>query len=367
MEHPAYDAFWQGQALDKLVAAAPSPVPTMWIQGLWDQEDMWGAIHCYLALKAQGQADHNYLVMGPWRHSQVNYDGYNLGPVEVGWRHRPAIPPRCAEAVLRSVPENRRAQGRHAAGLHLQHRRESLGSSEELAAGLRAGLRRAAEAAVSPGGLWLGIREPVDRGPAADSYVSDPAKPVPYVPRPVRFTDSDRWKTWLVTDQRSVADRTDVLTYQTPVLTAPVRISGAPVADLFAATSGTDCRLGGEADRCLPGRGSEPAGDGRLSTGGVDGHFPRPLSRELRAPLGHPGRQTAALSLRAADRQSRVSAGPPDHGADPVELVPALRPQSRRPTWRTSSSPKPADYVKATQSVFRSGEQASAVWLPVVQ
>ncbi len=42
IEHPAYDAFWQGQALDKLVAEHPSQVPTMWIQGLWDQEDMWG-------------------------------------------------------------------------------------------------------------------------------------------------------------------------------------------------------------------------------------------------------------------------------------------------------------------------------------
>ena len=82
IEHPAYDGFWQGQALDKLVAEHPSQVPTMWIQGLWDQEDMWGAIHCYMALKAKGQADHNYLVMGPWRHSQVNYDGYNLGPLK---------------------------------------------------------------------------------------------------------------------------------------------------------------------------------------------------------------------------------------------------------------------------------------------
>jgi putative CocE/NonD family hydrolase len=84
IEHPAYDAFWQGQALDRLVAEKPSQVPTMWIQGLWDQEDMWGAIHSYLALTKKGQADHNYLVMGPWRHSQVNYDGYNLGPFEMG-------------------------------------------------------------------------------------------------------------------------------------------------------------------------------------------------------------------------------------------------------------------------------------------
>ena len=81
MEHPAYDAFWQGQALDKLIAQHPPQVPTMWLQGLWDQEDMWGAIHCYLALKAKNQADHNYLVMGPWFHSQVNREGYNLGPL----------------------------------------------------------------------------------------------------------------------------------------------------------------------------------------------------------------------------------------------------------------------------------------------
>jgi putative CocE/NonD family hydrolase len=107
MEHPAYDAFWQGQALDKLVAEHPSQVPTMWIQGLWDQEDMWGAIHCYLALKAKGQADHNYLVMGPWRHSQVNYDGYNLGPLKWEWRHRAAVPPRRAQTFLRSIPEAR--------------------------------------------------------------------------------------------------------------------------------------------------------------------------------------------------------------------------------------------------------------------
>src|SRR5580704_4274750 len=70
MEHPNYDAFWQGQALDKLVAQHPSKVPTLWIQGLWDQEDMWGAIHCYMALKGQAQAGENHLVMGPWRHSQ---------------------------------------------------------------------------------------------------------------------------------------------------------------------------------------------------------------------------------------------------------------------------------------------------------
>ncbi len=82
-EHPAYDAFWQEQALDKTMAAQPLKVPTMWIQGLWDQEDMWGAIHCYLAVEPKDtRNDMNFLVMGPWRHSGVNYDGSTLGPLK---------------------------------------------------------------------------------------------------------------------------------------------------------------------------------------------------------------------------------------------------------------------------------------------
>ena len=60
-QHPAYDGFWQGQALDKLLAANPSNVPTLWEQGLWDQEDMYGAIHSWEALKKAGQAGNNFL------------------------------------------------------------------------------------------------------------------------------------------------------------------------------------------------------------------------------------------------------------------------------------------------------------------
>src|SRR5262249_8092311 len=78
------------------------------------------------------------------------------------------------------------------------------------------------------------------RSTAYDEYISDPAKPVPYVPRPVRFADSETWRRWLVMDQRAVADRTDVLSYVTPPLTESLRISGAPVVNLVASTSGTD-------------------------------------------------------------------------------------------------------------------------------
>src|SRR5262249_15937677 len=57
---------------------------------------------------------------------------------------------------------------------------------------------------------------------------------------PTRFADGDAWRRWLVTDQRFVADRQDVLSYVTPALTEPVRIAGAPVVHLVASTSGTD-------------------------------------------------------------------------------------------------------------------------------
>ncbi len=82
-EHPAYDAFWQGQALDAVMAKTPLSVPVLWEQGLWDQEDMWGAIHSYEVLEPKDtNNDKNFLVMGPWRHSQANYDGSSLGVLQ---------------------------------------------------------------------------------------------------------------------------------------------------------------------------------------------------------------------------------------------------------------------------------------------
>ena len=84
VEHPAYDAFWKDQALDKTMAAQPLSVPTMWIQGIWDQEDMWGAIHSFLAVEPKDTTNAmNFLVMGPWRHSGINCDGTTLGPLKL--------------------------------------------------------------------------------------------------------------------------------------------------------------------------------------------------------------------------------------------------------------------------------------------
>jgi len=76
-----------------------------------------------------------------------------------------------------------------------------------------------------------------------DSYVSDPFHPVPYRTRPVEQTygPGSRWYTWLVEDQRFVHNRTDVLTFETPVLEGDITCTGNVFARLFASTTGSDC------------------------------------------------------------------------------------------------------------------------------
>jgi hypothetical protein len=244
-EHPAYDAFWQLQALDKTMAAQPLKVPTMWIQGLWDQEDMWGGIHCYLADEPKDSGnDMNFLVMGPWRHSGVNYDGSSLGPLK--WNGDTALQFR--RDVLKPFFDQYLKDGSSKADTPPVFIYNTGENHWDRLKSWPLACERGCPAKSTPlylqAGFGLSFAAPSGRNltaPASyDEYVSDPAKPVPYSPRPVRFADSDAWRKWLVADQRAVADRSDVLTYVTPPLTEPLRISGAPVVNLVASTSGTD-------------------------------------------------------------------------------------------------------------------------------
>jgi putative CocE/NonD family hydrolase len=90
-------------------------------------------------------------------------------------------------------------------------------------------------------GMTLGFEAASGAAQTAD-YVSDPAHPIPYVPRPSRASsyEDDHWKAWLTTDQRNVSSRPDVLTFTGPILRAPVTVAGAPTVHLSASTSGTD-------------------------------------------------------------------------------------------------------------------------------
>ena len=236
--HPAYDAFWQGQALDKLVVRHPSHVPTMWEQGLWDQEDMWGAIHSWTALTKAGYGDNNYLVMGPWRHSGANYDGSSLGALKFAgdtateWR-REVLKPFFDQYLKDGAPKADTPRAFiYDTGLNRWNRLSTWPDACET------GCAQPLKPLYLETSFGLGFEPP--SGEAADAYVSDPAKPVPYLPPPVSFADGDRWHSWLVSDQRPAAARPDVLVYETAALDKPVRIAGAPIADIWAATTGTD-------------------------------------------------------------------------------------------------------------------------------
>jgi len=365
LEHPAYDEFWQGQALDKLVAERPSQVPTMWIQGLWDQEDMWGAIHCYMALKAKGQADHNFLVMGPWRHSQVNYDGYNLGPLK--WDgdtalqfRRDVLKPFFDQYLKADAPKaDTPPVFIYNTGENHWDRFKNwpLACDQGCPAPMKPLYLEAKNA--------LGFDKPAGGQDASDSFVSDPAKPVPYLPRPVRFADGDRWRTWLVSDQRAVENRTDVLAYEGPVLTAPVRISGPPVADLFAATTGTDADWVVKLIDVFPDEvPSQPEMGGYELAVSMDifrGRYRQSFEHPTAIPAGQPRQYRFALPttnhvfLPGHRIMVQIqSTWFPLYDRNPQTFVPNI------------FFAKPADYVKATETVFRSAEHSSAILLPVV-
>ena len=357
--HPAYDAFWQGQALDKLlVAANPSSVPTMWLQGLFDQEDMYGAITTWTALKAKGLAGNNHLVMGPWRHSQVNYDAYNLGPLK--WNGDTALEFR--RDVLKPFFDQYLKDGApvvetppvfiYNTGENHWDRLKSWPLAEPTTPLYLAGNH------------GLSFAKPAGAG--SDSYVSDPAKPVPYLPRPISFGDGDRWKQWLVTDQRFADGRPDVLTYVTEPLTAPVRISGAPVADLYAATTGTDAdwvvKLIDVYPDTVP---SEPSFGGYQLAVSLDifrGRYRDSFEKPSAIPAGKIQRYKFTLPTTNHVFQ-------PGHRIM-VQIQSSLFPlYDRNPQTYVPNIffAKAGDYKAATQTVSRSAAAASAVWLPVVK
>ena len=359
--HPAYDGFWQGQALDKLIAANPSNVPTMWEQGLFDQEDMYGAITTWEALKAKGKAGNNFLVMGPWRHSQANYDGSSLGDFKwngdtaTEWREdylfpffdqylrdgRPAFTP--PQALIYNTGANRwdkLAQW-------------PLACEAGCAAPLKPIYLQADGA--------LGFEKGAS---GEDSYVSDPAKPVPHLPRPVNFGDG-RWGAWLVSDQRSVDGRTDVMTYQTPPLTQPVRVSGAPFAEIFARTTGTDGDFVVKVIDVYPDDyPNEPK----------KGGYQLAISQDIfRGRYRDSFEKPSAIPANKVQRY-RFRLPTVNHVFQPGHRMMVQVQSSQFPLYDRNPQTyvpniflaKKEDYRKATVTLERGGAQASAVWLPVV-
>jgi len=233
IEHPAYDAFWQEQALDKQLAKRPLKVPTLWVGSLYDQEDIYGAVHAYKAVEPKDTAnDMNFLALGAWRHSGVNYEQRQLGPVKMPGDtatefRRNVMKPFLDQHLKTGAPRADIAPVTIFETGTLEWKRYDRWPQADRLTPL-----------YLQAGFNLGFEPPKARG--YDEYVSDPAKPVPFVPQPFRSDNPDQWRYWLASDQRHAASRPDVLVYVSEPLTAPVRIAGEPVVNLFASTSGAD-------------------------------------------------------------------------------------------------------------------------------
>ncbi|SFG31672.1 hypothetical protein SAMN05518801_11616 [Novosphingobium sp. CF614] len=355
-EHPAYDAWWQGQAVDKLLGARKLTVPTMLVVGQWDQEDSYGAPAVYRALEPQdANNDMVSLVIGPWRHSQVNYEARALGPLEwegdtglqfrTGWMkpfldcHLKTDPPKCDTPPVLT----------YASGANRWEVSRKWPDGEYTPLYLA-------------GNFGLSWDKPAA---GSDSYVSDPAKPVPMLPRPIHL-EGEEWKTWLVRDQRFVDGRPDVLSYSTGVLDKAVHIKGAPRVELHAATTGQDSDFVVKLIDVYPEENSADPDKAGYELGiGIEifrGRYVHGFSTP--APL-EPGKDYAfKWSLPDVDHVFL-----PGHRIM-VQVQSSLFPlYDRNPqSWVPSiMEAKPGDYVKATETVRRGGDAASAVWLPVAK
>ena len=368
LEHPAYDAYWQAQAVDKILARQALRVPTLIVHSQWDQEDIYGAPAAYAALESKDvRNDLNYLVIGPWRHGGGNGDGSSLGPIKFDgdtgrwFRRNVLLPfldahlkdgaPKAAIAPV-TVYETGVNEWRHydrwpqscAAGCPFVSRKLYLASGAKLAFAVPA-----------PDALGY------------DEYVSDPQKPVTYRPRPIRptYAEDSTWRRWLVDDQRFAADRSDVLTYTGEVLTAPVRIAGQPIAHLFASTSGSDADWVVKLIDVYP---DEVPGQVEL------GSYQLPIAMDIlrgryrddpSKPTAIPANQVVAYTLKLPHA---------DHVFLPGHRIMVQIQSSWFPLYDRNPQTfvdnifraKPADYVKARQRVYRRAQNASFIDLPVV-
>ncbi|MBV9183759.1 MAG: CocE/NonD family hydrolase [Acidobacteria bacterium] len=244
LAHPAYDGFWQDQAMDKILAAQPLQVPVMLVHSLWDQEDIYGAPAIYKALKPKDvNNDKVFLVMGPWHHGQEIGDGSRLGALnfesDTGlYFRRQILAPFLAHFLKDDAPPLDIAPvTAFETGSNVWRRLPSWPS------GCDTGCSPQATPLYLVSGLGLSFSAPQGGEGEFDEYVSDPAKPVPFRARPIQpvgYSEHMSWSEWLVDDQREASGRPDVLVFTSEFLKKPIKISGQPMANLLAATSGTD-------------------------------------------------------------------------------------------------------------------------------
>ncbi len=228
--HPAWDHYWQSRAMQN-VLIHPA-VPILFVGGWWDQEDILGPELAYRTVEKADRHDWNRIVMGPWFHGQwAGPGGDSLGPITLGSN---------TTAYFRqSIQRPWFAYYLHGTGDgHFPEAQlfETGGNRWRSFSAWPPSEAKPRDIFLQANGI-LSFDRPASASSAFDAFTSDPALPVPFMPRPIT---EDGWATWLEQDQRFVEDRSDVLTWKSAALTEDLTIAGDVVAHLFASTTGTD-------------------------------------------------------------------------------------------------------------------------------
>jgi putative CocE/NonD family hydrolase len=232
--HPNYDDFWQKQAVWPYLDTPK--VPNLNVAGWWDQEDFYGPMKIYETLEKKDTNHMNYVIAGPWNHGgwsrgtghklgEIDFDSdtaeYFRAKVQASWFAywlKDKGPLKQPEALTFQTGSNRW---------------ESYDEWPPRS--------RTTDRSLYFRGAGVASFDKPDSEGEFDSYVSDPAHPVPYRHRPISPTYPDGgWPTWLVEDQRFVHTRPDVLSWETEPLQQDLAVAGDIVTHLFASTSGTD-------------------------------------------------------------------------------------------------------------------------------
>ena len=368
LAHPSYDSFWQEQAMDKILAKQPLTVPVMLVHSLWDQEDIYGAPAVYKAIKPKDlNNDKVFLVMGPWHHGQEIQNADRIGAIRWGSDTGTYF----RKEILRPFLDHFLKDGAPAMDVSPVTAYESGTNTWRRLPSWPAGCARGCNVKATP--LYLNSDFKVtmtapSSGESFDEYVSDPAKPVPFRARPNRptgYTDELTWWRWLVDDQREASGRTDVLTYVSDTLAGPVKISGQPIANIFASTSGTDSDWVVKVIDVYP---DEVAGQPEMGgyqlmisadifRGRYRESLETPKAIESGKPLLYRFSLPTANHVFLPGHRMMVqiqSSWFPLYDRNPQTFVPNI-------FWA-----KPSDYRKAVQRIYHAPGQASLIELPVV-
>jgi putative CocE/NonD family hydrolase len=368
LRHPSYDAFWRDQAVDQVLAAQPLKVPVMLVHSLWDQEDIYGALAVYKAIKPKDvDNDKVFLVIGPWHHGQEIEDGSTLGTLK--FNSDTALYFR--QNILRPFLDHYLKNDAPPADISPVSAFETGTNVWERLPAWPAGCAMGCAVQSRPLYLSAGLKLSFDAPKAGDNpfdeYVSDPAKPVPYRSRPIQpvgYTTGYSWPEWLVDDQREASGRQDVVAFVSDVLSVPVKISGQPIANVIASTNGTDSDWVVKLIDVYPDEVASQASMGgyqlMVSADIFRGRYRE--SMETAKPITADRPLLYRFALPTANHVflpghkimiQIQSSWFPLYDRNPQTFVPSI-------FWA-----KPEDYRKAVQRIYHSPQQASFIELPL--